>query len=126
MIFKIHKVYLILTLILLVIEIGIAYFFSDGFIRHTLGDYLVVILLYCGIRSFIKVSPIYIAFFVLLFAFIVEFSQLFNVLDYFNLRDHKIATIILGSTFHVSDLIAYTLGTMTISVLDLKTSPWTP
>ncbi|WP_323789455.1 DUF2809 domain-containing protein [Psychroserpens sp.] len=126
MTFKLHKTYLVLTLLILLVEICIAAFLSEGFIRHTFGDFLVVILIFCGIRSFIEANPVYIAIGVLAFAFVVEFSQLYNLLDHLQLRHHKVATIILGSTFHTSDLIAYTFGTLTILAIDLKTTPWKP
>ncbi|WCO00857.1 ribosomal maturation YjgA family protein [Psychroserpens ponticola] len=109
---------------LLAIEICIATFLTEGFIRHTFGDFLAVILLYCGIRTFIKVNPFYLAIGVLFFAFVIEFGQLYNLLDYLHLRQHKLATIILGSTFHFTDLIAYTLGTISILIIDLKTTLW--
>jgi len=124
--FKVNKIYLILTLLLLLVEICITAFLTEGFIRHTFGDFLVVILVYCSIRCFIEANPIYIAISVLGFAFIIEFLQLFNLLDYLHLRNHKLATIILGSTFHISDLIAYTFGSLLILAIDLKTTPWKP
>jgi hypothetical protein len=126
MTFKFNKSYLVLTLIILLVEICIAAYLSTGFIRHTFGDFLVVILVYCSIRTFIESNPVYIAISVLVFAFAVEFSQLFNLLDLFNLRQNKIATLILGSTFHFSDLIAYTIGTIVILIIDLKTTLWKP
>lgn len=108
------------SLMLLTTEIGIAAFLTKGFIRHTFGDFLVVILIYCFIRSFIIAKPIYMAVAVLGFAFAVEFLQLFNLLDILNLRDNELAGIILGSTFHISDLMAYTLGVITIFLIDKK------
>lgn len=126
MIFKLNKTYLILTVVILLIEICIAVFLSGGVIRHTFGDFLVVILIYCAIRAFVEANPIHIAIGVLIFAFVVEFLQWFNLLDYLHLRDNKIATIILGSTFHITDLIAYTLGTLFILIMDLKTTLWKP
>lgn len=107
---------------LLSTEICIAAFLTEGFIRHTFGDFLVVILIYCVLRSFIKTKRIYIAITVLLLAFLIEFLQKLNLLDHLNLRDNQLATIILGSTFEMSDLIAYTLGVITISLIDYKFS----
>ncbi|MEM5565420.1 DUF2809 domain-containing protein [Psychroserpens sp. AS72] len=125
MTFKFNKSFFASSMLLLSTEICIAAFLTTGFIRHTFGDYLSVILLYCAIRSFIKVKPIYVAFAVLIFAFGVEFLQLFNLLDYLNLREHKLAVIILGSTFSISDLMAYSLGIITIFLIDIKTnSSW--
>lgn len=121
-----HKPFFASTLLLLSSEICIAAFFTKGFIRHTFGDYLVVILMYCAIRSFIKTKPIYVAITVLIIAFGIEFLQLYNLLDYLNLRDSNFAVLVLGSTFEISDLIAYSLGIITIFLIDIKTnSSWT-
>jgi hypothetical protein len=124
---KYHKPFFASTLLLFSSEMCIAAFLTKGFIRHTFGDYLVVILMYCAIRSFIKTKPLYVAIIVLIIAFGIEFLQLYNLLDYLNLRDSKLAVIVLGSTFEVTDLIAYSLGILTIFLIDIKTfSPWKP
>lgn len=120
---KFNKTYFAFFTLLLVVEIAIAIFLKEGFIRHTFGDYLVVILMYTCIRSFSNIKPLAVAVGVLLFAFSIEFLQLFNLLDVLNLRDSHLAKLILGSTFHISDLIAYTLGVLTILCVEhLKTS----
>ncbi len=120
---KFNKTYFAFFTLLLVVEIAIAIFLKEGFIRHTFGDYLVVILMYTCIRSFSNIKPLAAAVGVLLFAFNIEFLQLFNLLDVLNLRDSHLAKLILGSTFHISDLIAYTLGVLTILCIEhLKTS----
>nr|WP_321230262.1 DUF2809 domain-containing protein [uncultured Psychroserpens sp.] len=122
---KFNKPFFASSLLLFSTEICIAAFLTKGFIRHTFGDYLVVILMYCAIRSFIKTKPIYIALIVLIISFGVEFLQLYNLLDLLNLRDNKLAVIVLGSTFETSDLIAYSLGIITIFLIDIKTnSSW--
>jgi hypothetical protein len=124
---KFNKSFFASSLMLLSIEICIAAFLTEGFIRHTFGDFLVVILMYCAVRSIIKLNPLTIAFGVLAVAFLIEFLQLFNLLDYLNLRDHQFAIIILGSTFEITDLIAYTLGVITIFLIDTKISmTWKP
>lgn len=107
-------------MILLIIEASIAYFLKTGFIRHTIGDFLVVIMLYCFFKSFIDLKPITMSLIVLCIAFIVEFLQLTPFLKWFNLQDNAVAKIVLGSTFHVSDLIAYTLGVITVLNIENK------
>ena len=117
---KFNKPFFASTLLLFSAEVCITAFLTEGFIRHTFGDFLVVILMYCAIRSYIETKPKYVALAVLAFAFLIEFLQLFNLLDLLNLRDNTLATIILGSTFHFSDLIAYSLGVITIYLIDTK------
>ena len=118
--FKLNKNYAIASLILFIIETLIAYFLKNGFIRHTFGDFLVVILLYCIFKSVIKTKPIYIAVLVLIIAFIVEFSQKSILLEFLNLQNNTLAKTILGSTFQTGDLIAYTLGIISVLIFEYK------
>ena len=117
---RLNKTYLVSTLVLFLIETLIAIFLKTGFIRHSFGDFLCVILLYCFFKSFIEGHHFKIAISVLIIAFSIEFLQLTNYLETFNLQDNYLAKLFLGSTFHISDLIAYTLGVITILIIDLK------
>ena len=103
-----NKYYFLGFIVLLFVEIGIAQL--NGFIRHTLGDFLVVILLYCLVKSFVKASSVSIALGVLIFAFTVEFLQMTSILEWVGLENNRMAKIIFGATFSVYDLLAYTLG----------------
>ena len=109
-------------LILLIIEACIAYFLKTGFIRHSFGDFIVVIMLYCLLKSFINIKPVYLALIVLFISFSIEFLQLFNLLEKLNLTENKIARIVLGNTFHINDLIAYSLGIITVLIVEFKLS----
>lgn len=113
-----NKTYTFLFLVIFSMEVLIATYLTHGFIRYTLGDYLVVILLYCFFKSFIETSSIKIALGVLIFAFVIEFLQFINLLEMLNLNNNQLAKLILGSTFHVSDLIAYTLGIITVLIVE--------
>jgi hypothetical protein len=117
---QLNKQYIIITLLLFTTEVLIALYLKSGFIRHTFGDFLVVILIYCFFKSIIKINSIKLAVSVLLFAFLIEFLQLLKILEILNLQNNKIAKIILGSTFHISDLVAYTLGIITVLIVEYK------
>ena len=117
---KFHRNYFIWSMLLLATETAIAVFFKTGFIRHTFGDFLVVILLYCLIKSFWNAQPLTIGIIVLLIAYIIELLQLFNLLEYLNLTNSSTAKIILGNTFQFSDLVAYTLGILAILFIELQ------
>jgi hypothetical protein len=114
-----NKTYALFFLIILILEIGIATYFNSGFVRYTLGDYLVVILIYCFFKSFLKVNSIALAIAVLCFAYAIEFGQYYNILETFGLHHNYWAVIILGSHFSVSDLLAYTLGMSTFLIIDI-------
>ncbi|MFD0991452.1 DUF2809 domain-containing protein [Mariniflexile jejuense] len=119
---KLHfnKTYLAITIILLIIEILIAKYLKTGFIRHTFGDFLVVILMYCFFKSFLEINSLKLAISVLIFSFIIEFLQLANLLSLLNLQNNKFVSIVLGSTFNVTDLIAYTLGIIITLIIEFQ------
>ncbi len=108
---------LIIFISLFIIEIIIAK--TYGFLRHTIGDYLVVILLYYFVKSFLKVSPKKLAISILLFSFTVEILQYFKLVELLGLQDNKLASIIIGSTFSYGDLVAYTLGVVTVYYIEV-------
>jgi len=120
MIYKLNKTCLALAVLLLLTEILIAVYLKTGFIRYTVGDFLSTILLYCFFKSFLKIDCFKLGAGVLVFAFFLECAQYFNLLKLLNLEHYKLLTIILGSTFQVGDLVAYTLGILT--VLTIETS----
>jgi SanA protein len=115
-----NKIYFLLFIIFLFLEIAIAAFLKTGFIRYTFGDYLVVILLYCFIKSFFSIKPTRAATIALLIAYGVETLQFFNLLQLLGLESNTLAKLILGSTFHFEDIIAYTLGIFTILLIEYK------
>jgi len=118
--FNFNKKYLIAAFLLFILEVLIAIFVKDGFIRHTFGDFIVVLLLYCFFSSYIKAKPIFIASGVLVIAFSIEFLQMANLLAYLNLENSTLAKTILGSTFQISDLLAYTLGIVSVLIFEYK------
>lgn len=105
-----HPKYFILTFLLLSIEICIALFVHDNFIRPYIGDVLVVILIYCFIKSFFNLPPNITAIAVLLFSFVVETLQYFKVVNLLGLQNSKVASIIIGTSFAWQDIIAYIVG----------------
>ncbi|WP_418604259.1 DUF2809 domain-containing protein [Hwangdonia sp.] len=120
MFIKLNKTYLTITILLFITEILIAIFLKSGFIRHTFGDYLVVILIYCFFKSLIKINSFKLAILILVFAFTIELLQLANLLKLLNLQNNQLAKLVLGSTFHVSDLVAYTLGIISVLIVEYK------
>ncbi len=107
---KFKKQYLIYAIIILIIEIGIALFIHDNFIRSYVGDFLVVILIYCFLQSFLSTEVWRTATGVLLFYYIIEILQYFYVLNKAELQKFTLARIILGTSFEWIDIGAYTAG----------------
>jgi hypothetical protein len=105
-----NKKYFILTVVLFLIEVLIALYVRDQFIRPYFGDFLVVILLYCFVKSFLNLGVINPALIVLVFSYVIETLQYFHWLQHMGLEKSKIARVIMGSSFAWNDIVAYTLG----------------
>ena len=115
---KFQLKYFIPATILFLIEVFIALFIHDNFIRPFFGDVLVVILIYCFIKSFINSPVIITAIAVLLFAYLIEVLQYFNIVKILGLQNSNLARIIIGTSFEWTDLLAYTLGIGVVILLD--------
>ena len=108
--FKFNARYLIITLLLFFVEVFIAVFVNDKIIRPHIGDLLVVILIYCFLRSFLNLPVLAIAIATLLFAYSVEILQYYKIVDQLGLQHSKTARIIIGTNFSWMDIVAYTIG----------------
>lgn len=108
--FRIHKTYLLLTLLLFITEIIIALYVHDAFIRPYMGDVLVVILLYCLLKIFLNISTLKAAVVVLLFAFAVEGLQYMHLAERLGLQQYPLAMVVMGNSFSLIDLLAYVVG----------------
>lgn len=111
-----------LAVLLFAIEVLIALFVHDSIIRPYVGDLLVVILLYCMVKSFLNISIWKAATSVLAFSFLIETLQYFHFVRMIGLQHSKLASIIMGNSFHWIDLVAYTLGIAVVLFLEIRTS----
>jgi len=115
--------YFLFALILFIIELVIALFIHDNFIRPYVGDYLVVLLLYCAVKSVIKAPALKIAIGVLLFSYLIEVLQYFRIVDRLGLSGNAVAKTVIGYGFEWWDILAYTLGITTVLILERRTTP---
>jgi Protein of unknown function (DUF2809) len=112
--FKFHPKYFYTTVLLFLIEVFIGVFVHDGFVRPFIGDLLVVILIYCFIKSFWKIRPNVAIAGVFIFSCIVEGLQYLNIIDILGIRQYKLLVIILGSSFDWRDILAYAGGSIVL------------
>ena len=105
-----YKKNALLALLLFVVELTIAVFINDAFIRPFLGDVLVVMLLFYLCKTFVSGRELALIVAVLLFSFAVEIGQYFRLAELLGLMDCKVARIVIGSTFDAKDLLAYAIG----------------
>ncbi len=114
---RFSKKYALVFAVILLIEVSIALFIKDQIIRPLVGDVLVVVLMYACVRMLFDVRDHrLLAIGLLLFAYLVELSQAFDLVSRLGLADSKLATVVMGTTFDWRDLLAYTVGFVVILV----------
>ncbi len=114
-----HRIiYSIAFVILIASEVLIALFVHDAFIRPYIGDVLIVLVLYTGIRIIIpdvcRALPLYI----FLFAVFVECLQLLNLADLFGAKNNAFLRTIIGSVFDVKDIVCYAVGCVLLGIYE--------
>ncbi|MGJ8761412.1 DUF2809 domain-containing protein [Polaribacter sp. AHE13PA] len=114
---KIYLNYFIPFILLLIIEVLIERF-ATGFIRFTIGDYLAVMLVYTLIKSILRISIEKAILITFIIAFSIEFLQLSDLQNNFPAAYSKTLKIILGTSFSFGDLVAYSLGIISIILVE--------
>jgi len=115
-----EKKYFVGAVVIFLVEVFIAIYVEDQIIRPFVGDFLVVMLVYCFVRCFLNISLINAAIFTLLFAYAVEISQYLGLVDLLGIGHIKIVRIVLGSSFDWLDMLSYTLGVVVIWWIEKK------
>lgn len=107
---KQRMTYASVFLLILMIEVLIALFVDDRFIRPYIGDVLVTALLCSLCRVIwpkgIPALPVY----VFIFAALVEFAQYINLVTLLGLENNAFFSTIMGTTFSCIDLVCYAAG----------------
>lgn len=118
--FKFSWYYFSCALLLFVTEIGIAVYAHDDIIRPYFGDFLVVILIYCFVKSFFETPVTATVIGVLLFSYLIETLQYFHIVNVLGLQNSKIASTVIGTYFTWNDIVMYTLGTLLVWLVEVK------
>jgi hypothetical protein len=121
-ILKFNSSYFFLAILLFAIEVIIAVFVHDTIIRPYIGDFLVVILLYCMARSFLNTAVLPTAIAVLIFSFAIETTQYFHLVNVLGLQHSKLARVIMGNYFAWMDLVTYTAGIIVVLLVEKITA----
>lgn len=115
---KFNSRYFVLAILILIIEISIAIYVHDSFIRPYIGDLLVVIFIYCFLKSFVSLSTSKAALYVLLFSYFVEALQYFRIVQHLGFQRNNLARIIIGTSFDWKDILMYTIGIVTVVIIE--------
>lgn len=102
--------YAVAFLFLLLVEVIIALYIHDDFIRPYVGDVLVVIVIYTFIRIFIPEKCKLLPLLIFIFAVGVELLQLANIVEILGVEDNLFLKILIGSVFDIKDIVCYVVG----------------
>ncbi len=112
--------YFLAFVILFAIEVFIALFVQDKFIRPYIGDVLVVILIYTAVRVIFPYKIKLLALYIFLFASFIEILQLINIVKILGFENNKILSIAIGSVFDIKDMLCYAVGSLLLIIFELK------
>lgn len=102
--------YAIVFVFLFVLEVFIALFVHDNFIRPYIGDVIVTILLCCLCRVVVPTGVRALPIYVFIFATLVETAQYFDIVKLLGFENNAFISTIVGRSFSVIDLICYGVG----------------
>lgn len=110
-------IYFSAFVLLTLVEVYIAMFVHDNFIRPYIGDVLVVMVVYFFIRTIRPEGFKWLPLYVFLFAVCVEISQYFNLIQLLGQENNRVISIILGGTFDWVDILCYGIGCAIIMII---------
>lgn len=103
-------IYAFFFVLILIIEVLIALYVKDDYIRPYGGDVLVTVLICCFARIFVLKKISYIPLWVFIFALAVEMGQYFGLVYLIGLGDIEFFRILIGTGFSFIDIICYATG----------------
>lgn len=116
---RLDNKYLCAFIVVFMIEAIIAVFIHDNFIRPYLGDVLVVVLIYCFIKAFVRNETKLLPLYIFIFALLVEVGQYFNLAELLGLSEYRIARVIIGATFDIKDIACYMVGCVGLFLFEM-------
>ncbi len=111
--------YLLATVLIFLLELFIALFVRDSFIRPYVGDMLVVVLVYTCVRVLFPEKPRLLPLYVFLFAAGVEALQGMRIVELLGLQDNRFFSVLIGTTFDWKDIVCYGVGCVLLGVWEV-------
>jgi hypothetical protein len=110
--------YAVAAVALFAIEVLIALFAHDAFVRPLVGDALAVVFVYAIFRALLKLEVRGATVAALAVAFVIEALQGLRLVDRLGIDPRGVVGIVLGSTFDWRDLGAYTVGAVGVLAVE--------
>lgn len=117
---KKRLVYLAATIILLIVEVLIALYVHDDFIRPYVGDAIVVIVIYTFVRILIPEKGRLLPLYIFLFAVVVEILQGIHIVNILGVADNRFLRTLIGDSFDIKDILCYGVGCILLWLYESK------
>lgn len=114
-----RRFYCVAFALLLAVEVCIALFVHDAFVRPYLGDVLVIVLLYCLGRGPLGLRGRRLVPAVTALGAVAECLQYFRLEDRLGLAESSVLRVVLGSTFDWADVLCYLAGGLLLAGWEL-------
>ncbi|MDE7266057.1 MAG: DUF2809 domain-containing protein [Lachnospiraceae bacterium] len=111
--------YAIVFFLLLFIEVLIALFVHDRFVRPYVGDMIVVVVVYCFVRIVIPERFRLMPLWVFLFAVCVEVLQYFRIVEVLGVENNAFLRTLIGTSFAWEDILCYAVGCAVLVVWEV-------
>lgn len=108
--FTFRRNYFLVCLLLFIIELIIAIWVKDDFVRPYLGDVIVIGWLYTLFRTFINRKAKFLLIITLFISFVIEWLQYVDFITFMGWAKNKVLRVILGTSFAWEDIICYLVG----------------
>lgn len=111
--------YAIVFFLLLFIEVLIALFVHDRFVRPYVGDMIVVVVVYCFVRIVIPERFRLMPLWVFLFAVCVEVLQYFRIVEVLGVENNAFLRTLIGTSFAWEDILCYAVGCVILAAWEV-------
>ena len=111
--------FLIGFIVLTTVEVLIALFVDDSFVRPYLGDVIVVWVVYCFAQLLLggRFGSYTVSAGVFLFAVFIEIMQGIDIVELLGLGDSPFFRTLIGTHFDLKDIVCYAAGTAALMIL---------
>ncbi len=106
-------------MVLTVVEVLIAMFVHDEWVRPYGGDIIIIFVIYAFIRMLLPHGLVSLPIVILLFACLAEGLQYINIVEKLGLGDIEFFNVLLGTVGDVKDIICYAVGCLILIIYEI-------
>ncbi len=115
---KLRISFLAVFVLLLAVEVLIALFVHDDFVRPYVGDMIVTVVVWSFLRIIFPDRFKLMSLYVMIFAILVEIGQYFHYTELLGITNPVLVTM-MGTSFAWADIACYAVGCVVAAVADV-------